>query len=477
MTVSRRVALVTIGAGLFAADVEGANSDADGGAHALRSRENRIASIADSMPSVNASSFGINPGVDCSAQLQMAIDRGSQSENGLTIYFDHADYFLSNVFLKSRVHLAAISYNPIANPDARIGTRFISRHSGAIIDTLDSEIVSAGLTGITFLGSGAGVPLVGVRFRHPIRCFIRGCGFKNIADQAIQFGSSGKASACLLMDNLAEDSLLRRSYTEPAGVLEVAGYDHWIVRGEYGASVSFQEDVNENVCAVLLHGTDHFVSDLVAEFSSQGLYVASNRCRFYGVRAENNLKNGWNIMATNDFLNCASRTNSRAGDGLFDEWFIQKGESRFTNCWADSNAKVRARYGFRDIQSSTSSQNRYYNCRGTGQRAGPWSISRENGASVNFGMGPAHRFESGNEKPSVSQYCVFETANLSAATLEDFIDGIPGQGIHILCGDENTSVASGQGVRTMTGKTQKLTRGRMYQFLRLNEVWYEIANG
>jgi hypothetical protein len=198
-----------------------------------------------------------------------------------------------------------------------------------------------------------------------------------------------------------------------------------------------------------------------------------------------NYGHGWYIKPTTDyfcdnqFSNCFALDNSRNADNQYDGFLAAatSGGCVFTGCVSeDRTGAVRQRYGFNDLAASDAlgGKNRYVGCRGTGKTK-PYKMELYSGSSFEISNQVMLPMAVNSATPDVSGSTVYRTENTSATTITAFINGVPGQRITLICGDDNTTLQhNGVGFSFLGNGDRKLRNGRVYHFVnRSGDLWLE----
>jgi hypothetical protein len=81
----------------------------------------------------------------------------------------------------------------------------------------------------------------------------------------------------------------------------------------------------------------------------------------------------------------------------------------------------------------------------------------------------------GTTTPDVVQYSYHKTANSSATTITNFVNGVQPMTITIHCTDANTTIANNATIATNTGANKLLVNNRIYRFTLSGTTWIEDA--
>lgn len=421
----------------------------------------------------NALDYGIvGDGTTDDAPAINALIRRLAEDDGGVVEFPRGVYLLgSPIVLQSGVHLVS----------ATSGRGYIATHrratnvvlvagpglTGWVVDSPDSALVAAGLSGIDVQGNTASG---GIRLRDAAWCSIKqthinGCGNSGILVQA--------GMACAFEDVLTTNCVLMHTRSDFTGAFDLAGTDHYVSRCEFTASLKVAT-ANGTVAAAVIRGGNHFISDSVGETSDCGFWIAADTTRFSNVRADTNFGHGFTVGGYgNVFAACSSVGNGRKGSGAADGWYVSGGGNSFAACNVIA-AGSRMRHGFNDTLNnrSTAVRNNYVGCMVDDATAGRWKTQGFLGSSPAVDA-HAVRPASGTTRIDVSQAGIVVLFDYSRPTVvSNFTGGVNGQTIRLL-GSAKVTIEPSRGVVTATGKRLKLRAGRTYTFTLYDDVWYQ----
>jgi hypothetical protein len=388
-----------------------------------------------------------------------------------------AFYLVTSIILKGGVCLSSqipsFAYGK-ATPDVDM-VKIKSVTAGWVIDTPATQIQACGINGITVSGDGSGASVGGIRFRYVDWGFVKNCHFDELADQAIQHV---RGAACMFNNILAINCLLDRTRAAPAGVLEINALatDDMVFQGEFNSSLTGISDANLYLAAVLVQGTNCFITDCVAEISDIGYHVTGDNNRFSNCRADLNWGHGYYIgnpaeFATgNQFSNCLAFNNSKATANTYDGFVCTANGAlnMFSNCLSSG---AEHRYGFRDLCAGLTTKNAYANCRSLNAVTEAFNFVAD-GPTIVFGDGPEKQFTNGDTTPSVDQYVSFRADNSAPTTITNFDNGVSGQTIYVRCVDSNTTIEHNSvTIRLPNASNMKLVSGFTYAFHNTDGIW------
>jgi len=445
-------------------------------------------SLIDGAPA-NVLDFGaVGDGVtNDTAAIQAAIDAVNAAGGGLVFLpKPSAFYLVTSIILKGGVCLSSqmpsFAYGK-ATPNVDM-VKIKSVTAGWVIDTPATQIQACGVNGLTISGDGSSTSVGGVRFRYVDWGFVKNCHFDELADQAILHV---QGAACMFNDILAINCLLDRTRAAPAGVLELQALatDDMVFQGEFNSSSTDVSDANLYIAAVLIDGTNTFVTDCVAEFSDIGYHITGDYNRISNCRADLNWGHGFyfanpsGFASGNQISNCLALNNSQAAANTYDGFLCATtgALNMFVNCQASSAAGNQHRYGFNDLCAGITTKNSYNMCSSLNAVTKAFNFTTD-GPKISFGDGPTKAFAENDATPSVDQYISWATNNSAPTTITNFDNGVSGQTVFVRCLDSNTTVQhNGATIILPNTSDIKLINGYTYGFYNTNGVWYLRSNG
>lgn len=462
----------------FDADVTFLPAGAGAIARTVGDRLRETTSVLDFIPpSLHSAILDYSSTADVSAYIQSAVDAVYARGGGL-IEFPHGMFNVSGVFLKNGVGLAGKgapgTFGYANNPPTR-KTVFQAVTSGWMVELPDSSAVTAGVVGIDFRGRGAAVGAKGVRIGvGTYWCFIKNCQFDNFSSQAFVLAGLVAVAEDILITNC-----LLTTPTAKTGLYEISGTDNYCDRVESaGSSGTVTHASNLYVCAAAVTGHNNTFHNCIAETADVGFHVTGHWNKFTGSRADLNWGHGWEISGhSNMFAASHSHCNGKATTNTYDNVIV----SGFANSFAAFQSTLIGapipRYSLRDTMNGDNHKNVYGSeCQwGMDYGTATFNLNEFAGGAMQVPNGPRKTFAALDATPSVLHYGRFITANVSATTIADFDDALPGQEIWVLCNDANTTVQSGTNIFTANRATKKLVGGQWYGFVYESGTWYEIA--
>ncbi len=427
---------------------------------------------------VNRYGDNTTPGTtDMSTAIQNAIN--VMNVNGGLVSFEPGeDYACIDIVLKTGVYLVGPQMG-ISSKSFTVATSLVATGAGEIVKTDGAATYNRnlGVIGLGFQGLGSGTAVKGVHFDKVVKGNIRYCSFNNISDQAILVDDDcGSAN---ISENFAQNCLLDRSQSAKVGVLDVDGSDHTIHGGEYNSSSTSLSDANAYICAVVIRGGDHFIDNVIGEISDCGIHVTDvdSPSRFVNCRADLNYGNGFEIEGSSYLTNCSANRNGQETDNTYDGFVVGTGNSILTGCQALSLAADawQHRYGFNDSQGSDSNKNLYNGCKSIGHQTAEFNFSAFSGAGHMMPSGAPKSFSDGDTTPDVQNYRTFRAVNTSATLITDFDGGVSGQKILVYTSNANTTFVDGGTLQTNTGANRVSVVNGIYEFVKINGVWYEVG--
>lgn len=435
--------------------------------------ERTINAVLAERPSVADWNADLTGATDATTAIQTAIDYISANGGGELGFPFNSTPKAVGLVLKDGVYLVS-GLGPNASPSGARPAVITAAATGTIIDTSGTQVFNCGVRGMGFVGLGASTAAKGINFNNVSRGQIINCSFNNFSDQAILLDAD--TIACVIQDNHAQNCLLDRTQAAKIGVLDVDGSDHWIVRGEYTASVTALSDANAYLCGVVIRGAEHFVDSVIGEISDVGICVTAvtSPSRFINCRADLNYGNGWEIGGSTSLSSCLALNNGQETTNTYDGFYISQGNGTLANCTADSTAANKHRYGFNDVQSSDTVKFFYDAlCRSFQHATGAFNLTADGGAHQTP-TGPSKNFTDADTTPSVSNYGSFVADNTGATSITDFDDGFEGQEITIRTTNANTTFVHNASVLvTNTGANKASVTSGLYKFRLEEGVWRE----
>jgi hypothetical protein len=399
-----------------------------------------------------------------------------ERQGGGVVLLPHGSYRLTTaLILRSGVQLtsAAPNHGYIAAADTASSALLVADPSFRdpfVVDTDDAGIVAGGMSGIDVRGTRS---CGGVRVRKGSwavvsKGHIDGCGEQGLV--------VGGGIACVFEDLLTTNCLLNRSQPRLTGTLDIDGTDHYLSRCELNASLTALSSSAKRVAALVLRGSNHFVSDVIGEYSDIGVVVASTYSRFSNVRADTNWGDGWVVSgAGNAFAACSSVGNSQAADAAHDGWVVRGGGNTFSACTVHTPENGTAvRYGFSDVVDNAvvTNRNSYVGCLVDFASSAPWSTAGYLGSAPVFAAHPV-RPANGTQRPDASQtglVVLFDYT--SPTTITDFAGGVTGQTIRVI-GNAAVTLAQGDRLRLRGRTDRRMAVDEVAVLTWYNGAWYE----
>ena len=287
---------------------------------------------------VNVCWFGArgDDDVDDSIAFQAAID-WSEERGGGVIRVPPGAYICNNVVLKNGVTLSSTAAAYGYSPSKILGASLRCTKPGFCLDTPETGVTGAGVTGINFRGGGPKFAAGGIRFQKASWCAIKVAQFDNFSDEAIVIDAG---MACVIEDVLTTNVLLNRARPKPAGAITLAGTDHYLSRVESNTSLhALSSDGPERIIAAfLIRGANHFISNCVGEISDVGYIVEGLYHRFTGCRGDRNWGEGFIINCKlTTFSSCTALDNNHDPKAKASGFLILGPSNTFASCIAASN--------------------------------------------------------------------------------------------------------------------------------------------
>lgn len=404
--------------------------------------------------------------------LLAAVER----EGGGVVLLPHGTYRLTKaLILRSGVQLtsAAPNHGYIAAADTASSALLIADSGFSeefVVDTSDAGIVAGGISGIDVRGtrSCGGVRLRKGSWAVVSKSHIDGCGEQGLV--------VGAGIACVFEDLLTTNCLLNRSQSSITGTLDIDGTDHYVSRCELNASLTALSSEAKRVAAIMVRGSNHFVSDVIGEYSDVGVIVASTYSRFSNVRADTNWGDGWVVSgAGNAFAACSSVGNSQAADNAHDGWVVRGGGNAFSACTVHTPENGNAvRYGFSDVvdNAAVTTRNSYVGCLVDVAATATWSTAGYLGSAPVFAAHPV-RPANGTQRPDASQTSLVVLFDYTSRTrITDFAGGVTGQTIRVL-GNASVTLAHSERLRLRSGTDRRMAVDEVAVLTWYNGAWYE----
>lgn len=423
--------------------------------------------------SVSVKDFGaVGDGVtDDTIAIQAAIDYLSTNSGGL-LYFPFGTYVISSVTLKAGVLLYGV---PITHtPWTTIGARFLSNGaSGVMVDTPAGLTDACGVIGMGFHGGGAAVALIGVRFRNVSNGVLEANTFNNFADQAIQIVSP--SIVCKVIRNFGQNCLLNRTRTAVEGCMDIGGTDHTVQGNEFTPSLSAISSASLFCAAIVYRCTTSTMQGNIGELADVGIYISGGLNRLLGDRADLNVGHGVsNVGAINQFIGCLGYSNSQDTTNTYDNFIASSVTARnvYVGCYAGTATVKLPRYGFNDQVTSAANKNQYSSCLSDAAATAQYLTQTNNGSSFSFPAGGTKVLTANSTTPDVTGYERFITQNTNPTTYTDFLNGVQGQMMVIMCLDANSVIQhNGATIITPTGANITMLSGTIYVAVKQSTVW------
>jgi hypothetical protein len=472
------------------ADLGGANGlDASGGSALVGFLQSGTGAVARTgqakmRETISVKDFGaVGDGVtNDTVAFNAAIDAVAAAGGGVVIVPPaSAFYLVTSIILKGGVCLSSqipsFAYGK-STPDMDM-VKIKSVTAGWVIDTPNSPVNACGINGLTITGDGSGASVGGIRFRNVNWGFVKNCHFDDLADQAILHV---QGAACAFNNVFAINCLLNRTRAAPIGVLEIQALatDDYVFQCEFTASQLAVSDANLYLAAVLVSGTNTFITDCVGEISDIGYRIEGDFNRISNCRADLNwghgyyLANASGFASNNQFANCLALNNSRGTTNTYDGFNCQATAAlnMFVNCQSVTSFGAAHRYGFNDLNAGDTTKNSYNMCFVGGAATKSFNFTND-GPIISFGGSSNKLLTVNSATPSVDQYTTFRTSNSSATTITNFSSGVSGQIINVFCTDSNTTIQhNGATIILPNTADMKLINGFTYTFNNNNGVWY-----
>lgn len=416
---------------------------------------------------------------DASTEIQSAIDetnlaaQDADTSLAVAVKFPGSGLVKANVTLKTGVILRGDG-GVYDRPTFRLDS---FNTNAIVVDTPVTAISRCGVGGLKVTGNFA-VGNTGIRFRDVLRGIVHNCFFDGFDNQAVLCND---AQASHFVNLFAQNCLLDRTQAAKVGVIQMdsASSDNFILGSEFTASLTGtgnQSDANLFLCAGMIDGAQHFISDSIFEISDIGLHLAagaSGNSRMSNVRCDLNQAHGFEVLTNGQFSNCTALNNSQHADNTYDGFHHTLGQALYSNCLAWVTATNKHQYGFNDQQNSDSVRNRYSNCRSLGHGTAPFFTQNFAGANVDFAPGAHVSFPDLDTTPDVGGGRNFRANNTGATSITAFDNSISGQEITILFTNSNTTIVDAAGIQLAGGVNFVGSANDLLTLVRLNSVWYE----
>jgi hypothetical protein len=409
---------------------------------------------------------------DDATAVQNAINAVASLGGGV-VWFPFATYLLNSpITLKSGVFLRSCGAQGGVG-----GATLQAGHSGIMFQDASSGYCASGIEGLVIKGKSDQSTLNGVVINS--QSCIRHANFNNFSQSAILL--NGTSIACTLEDITSINAVANRSVASPTGGVHVLGTDHFIHTIESNVQTGHTDvTANGNAVSLYIGGTNQFVTDCIGEYGEIGIYIASNKSRIKGCRADRNMGHGFVVTGTtNTFSNCHAIDNGSATANTYTAFQVQGNLNIVIGCLVNQSGNT-LKYGFDDQISSATQKNEYFGC----NVIGSVGTAKFNNTS-NLGSG----FVFGNGWYQVTSGTTVDVSGInnlylnysSTTTITAFTGGVNGQQIKIV-GNTKVTLQYGTSIKNIEGNNKTLDLNRVYTFTNLNGVWYEhngstLSNG
>lgn len=414
---------------------------------------------------------------DDTAAIQAAIDAAFALGGGVVSLPPTRTYKAINLILKDGVILIGSPQGIGYLPTNITRTKIIAAGTGIVIDTSVGGATSAGVIGIDIKGLGPSVAVKGIRLRGGGWNHIKNVTVDNTSDEGIAI-TGGAANT--LEDILITNAVMDRTQASIIGAVDIDGTDNYLNRVEATISGSAEgtvQSANLYLIAILIRGSNNFISNSVGEISDIGIYVSGFLNRFVNSRADLNYGHGWYVTGTsNQFSNNLALSNSQDATNTYDNWHATDASSKnyYSNCMSQNLAAKVVRYGFFDNVNSDNSKNMYSNSMSSSSGTAEYYNQGYAGSAFLFPEGPFKSVTDNNATPTVEGYTNFKISNTDNTTITNFLKGVGGQRINLLVsGSGTTTIEHGANIYTNTGSSKALVNNKVYTFINQNGVWYE----
>lgn len=316
-------------------------------------------SVADGQPGrfvrvfsgdINVCWFGArgDDDVDDSVAFQAALD-WAEKRGGGVVRVPPGAYICNNVLLKNGVTLSSTAAAYGYAPSKILGSSLRCIHPGFCLDTPETGVTAAAVTGINFRGGGPNLAAGGIRLQKASWCAIKVAQFDNFADEAIVITSG---MACAIEDILTTNVLLNRARPKLAGAISIGGTDHYLNRIEANTSLHALSGAptQRTIAAFLIRDANHFISNCVGEISDVGFVVEGLYHRFTGSRGDRNFGEGFIINCKlTTFSSCTALDNNHDPKANASGFLILGPSNTLASCIAACNRLPSLQvYGFDD---------------------------------------------------------------------------------------------------------------------------------
>ena len=436
---------------------------------------------------------------DLSLYVQRAIDTVSSSGGGALIL--PAGTIYCSVYARNFVVLlgtrgvttrrsAAISNQAVTTNGSMLINSDVSKWVIDVTDPTQSVQVTAfGVIGVDFKANLTGSQ-GGLRIRGP-ETVVKSCLFSGFQQQGMDI----LGNINTVEDLLAVNCCMDRTGTTIRGTLQIDGADCQIHRLEGNAGIKGAlASPNGSICGIYIKGNNHYVSGLMGEISEIGICIDSANAisKVSDCRADNNVAHGYQLNGVMA-INCHSYNNSRAGDGLYDGFYLPDQATRIflMNCYAlcdnqpvDKAGQKGHRYGFNLAGSDFLSL-----------RLKPWisqcfsygHVTAWKNSPPGFGeqqalnLGRLSISTNLNPTPTVDGVNIIDVSTTSTVTITGFVGGEIGQEVDIYLNAQTTATLVNSATFLVNNYSKNADKvmvvGRVYKFVKTSAtIWREVGD-
>jgi len=434
--------------------------------------------------------WGVVPGsADNTAAIQDAIDDVSAAGGG-KIVFRSGTYNHTGLTLKSKVELCGSGSAYRGAGGSRLhctvyGGNAITVPSGQN-DSAICDLLITGLSGSAGVSRGIVVAGMGCRIANSTVRFFNDEGVW------LQLGSI----SCVVVDCFGLNLGSNRAPASFIGGLRVHGTDHYIDKCQFGMSQNYtdvtltgpgwQQITSSNLynAAIMLEGTDVWISNSSGENCDVGLYIAPNAARNKIVNFRGDqcwAHSAWIKGPNNLICNYEFSTISQQGNGLYSALKVEGIQNvisgvigaNFARFPTSAPVVCSPSYVIEDLVAGSQVDYRTK----LSNITGPYVTKLVSGTDYlgSTFQPPAQADRTTSATPDANLTSFFVLVPSTSTTVTNFLGGVSGKKITVLAGNANSIIANNSNISIAAGANKTLANDQCVEFIYYFGKWYEIG--